>query len=119
MGRDSHRDLTGVPNERILSNLSRLGDYGVPVEIRMPIIPGINDGRKEIEDTAQFLQDMRAITRVVLLPYHKLGEAKYARLDREAYRLTDPASRRRSPAGDSRMGASLWSERLCGLSGHA
>ena len=85
----SHKHLTGVTNERILANLKRIGDYGVPIEIRIPIIPGINDSRDAIESAARFLSDVKGITRVVLLPYHKLGEAKYPRLDREAYRLKD------------------------------
>jgi pyruvate formate lyase activating enzyme len=85
----SHKQHTGVPNERILENLPRIGDYGVPIEVRMPIIPGINDIRETVERAAQFLACAKEITRVVLLPYHKLGEAKYSRLDREAYKLRD------------------------------
>ncbi len=86
-----HKELTGVPNEHILTNLPRIADYGVPIEIRMPIIPGINDDPASIECAARFLSGIDTITRVVLLPYHKLGEAKYGRLDRDAYKLKDLA----------------------------
>ena len=94
----SHKHLTGVPNERILASLSRIGNHGVPIEIRMPIIPGINDDRAAIECAARFLTGVKAITRVVLLPYHKLGEAKYGRLDRDEYKLKDLA-----PPEETRM----------------
>ncbi len=88
----SHKQHTGVPNEKILANLSRIGHYGVSIEIRMPIVPGLNDGRDMIERAAEFLAGVKKITRVVLLPYHKLGEAKYGRLDRETYKLKNVES---------------------------
>ena len=76
----SHRELTGTTNERILENLRRIGDSGTPIEIRMPIVPGVNDGDDGIERTARFLGDIAGITRIELLPYHKLGASKYPRL---------------------------------------
>ena len=78
-----HKIYTGVSNRRILENLKQIGEYGVPIVIRMPIIPGINDAKEDIVRTAQFLIGVRCITRVELLPYHRLGESKYARLGRE------------------------------------
>ncbi|MDP7596292.1 MAG: glycyl-radical enzyme activating protein [Pseudomonadales bacterium] len=98
MNSTSHKQLTGVPNERILANLARISDSGVAIEIRMPIIPGINDDRDAIECAARYLTDVDTITRVVLLPFHKLGEAKYSRLDRDAYRLKELV-----PPEESRM----------------
>lgn len=94
----SHRQHTGVPNENILANLTHIGDCGVPIEIRMPIVPGINDSRETIESAAAFLADVKNITRVVLLSYHRLGEAKYGRLNRDAYKLEDV-----EPPGPDRM----------------
>ena len=43
---EKHRHLTGVPNETILANVSRIADSGVLMEIRMPVVPGINDDRE-------------------------------------------------------------------------
>ena len=83
----AHKQHTGVSNKKILANLPRIGDFGVAIEIRMPIVPGINDSRETIEHAASFLAEVKNITRVVLLPYHKRGVAKYGRLDREAYKL--------------------------------
>lgn len=97
MDTDIHEEYTGVPNDMILANLRRIADSGVPLEIRMPVIPGINDARDTIERAAQFLAGIEQVTRVVLLPYNRLGEAKYGRLDREDYKLTgiEPPSRER------------------------
>mgnify|MGYP005629501587 FL=1 len=85
---NSHRTHTGSHNERILENLKRLGDTGTPIEIRMPVIPTINDDEQDIEETARFLAGINGITRVEVLPYHKLGAAKYKRLGRE-YQLPE------------------------------
>ena len=75
-----HRTHTGVPNQRILENLQRLGQSGTPIEIRMPVIPTVNDDGQDIEATALLLAGIQGITRIELLPYHKLGASKYARL---------------------------------------
>ena len=82
----AHRKYTGASNKLILENLVRIGESGVPIEIRMPIIPGVNDGREDIEGAAEFLKGVKNITQVTLLPYHRFGEAKYERLGRE-YKL--------------------------------
>jgi pyruvate formate lyase activating enzyme len=75
-----HKIYTGVSNRLILENLVKIGASGVPVEIRIPIIPGINDAQENIVNSAQFLTEIKSLTRVELLPYHRLGESKYARL---------------------------------------
>ncbi|MCB8959586.1 MAG: glycyl-radical enzyme activating protein [Ardenticatenales bacterium] len=82
-----HQEYTGVSNRMILDNLARLGTSGVAIVIRMPIIPGLNDAREDIEGAARFLSGLAGISHVDLLPYHKLGEAKHARLGNE-YRLS-------------------------------
>ena len=86
-----HKKYTGVSNRLILENLRKLGASGMPIEIRMPIIPDINDAQAEITGAAEFLSGVKGITRVQLLPFHKLGESKYARLGSD-YRLHDLVS---------------------------
>ncbi len=80
---ERHREYTGVRNDLILENLRKMSQYGVPIEIRMPIIPTLNDYRESIEGIATFLRPLENITRLQLLPYHRLGEAKYERLERD------------------------------------
>jgi pyruvate formate lyase activating enzyme len=78
----SHRACTGVSNELILENLARIDGRGTPLEIRIPVIPGINDDRRNIEATASIVRGLRHRPRVTLLPYHRLGESKYPRIGR-------------------------------------
>jgi len=82
----THRKYTGTSNELILDNLVKMSEYGVPIEIRIPIIPGINDAKKDIVNASMFFSTLKNITWVELLPYHRLGESKYSRLGEE-YKL--------------------------------
>jgi len=83
-----HKEYTGLSNRLILSNLRKLDELNISIEIRMPIIPGLNDFEGNLSAVSQFLSEMRNIKRIRLLPYHRLGEGKYERLDME-YKLKD------------------------------
>jgi len=69
-----HRELTGVDNKLILENLHKLSKAGKRIWVRIPYIPGCNDG--EIEAMAKILAEVKP-ERVELLGYHRLGEGKY------------------------------------------
>ncbi|MBP5544979.1 MAG: glycyl-radical enzyme activating protein [Kiritimatiellae bacterium] len=77
MDSERHRANTGRGNECIHDNLRRLGARGVPIEVRMPVVPGCNDAEGEFEAAAEFLAQIPSITAVRLLPYRSLARAKY------------------------------------------
>ena len=76
-----HRKYTGVSNRLIKRNLTvlmsrkREGD----VVLRFPVITGINDMEKNVDEFLRFVQGLKGIRRVDLLPYHDVSE-KYRRL---------------------------------------
>lgn len=72
-----HRACTGVPNERILANLKRLSETGAPIEIRMPVVPGLNDADADFASAGRFLAGLRNIAGVRLLAYHSFARSKY------------------------------------------
>jgi pyruvate formate lyase activating enzyme len=75
-----HEQGTGSGNERILANLERLAgteDFHIPVWIRIPVIPGFNNTRENMQKTAAFLKNLVQVRRLDLLPYHQLGASKY------------------------------------------
>jgi pyruvate formate lyase activating enzyme len=85
----SHQKWTGVSNEEILLNLKRAIASGVPVTIRVPLIPSINDSEQELKKIAHIAADLlKKPGKVELLPYHRFGMGKYQQLDRE-YELTE------------------------------
>ncbi len=101
-----HRKYTGVANDLIRENLLRVNERGTPIEIRMPVIPGVNDGEENLDATAAFLAPLASIRRVTLLGYHRFGESKYRRMGR-TYRLdgTQPPSRERMEQVAARLAA--------------
>lgn len=80
---NKHIQFTGVNNDIILSNIRKIDAQGKRLIIRCPIIPTLNDGKKDIELLGQFVSSLKNTNEVHLLPYHRLGEPKYQRLGRE------------------------------------
>ncbi len=72
---DVHKRLTGQPNQMILENLRMLSDNGANIEVRVPYIPGMNDG--EMAAIADFLASCKQIKAVKILGYHDLAKDKY------------------------------------------
>ena len=81
-----HKRLTGHGNERIISNLCYLRDNDKTVEVRVPYVPGCNDG--EIDKIASLLSELSNVVKVKALAYHDLSRTKYEALGRE-YPLPD------------------------------
>lgn len=78
-----HRRSTGVPNTLILQNAELVVKQGVPVLFRSPLIPTVNDTLENIEMTARFLRSLLGDQAAIeLLPYHRMGMAKYEALAR-------------------------------------
>ena len=82
MDSGEHRRLTGVPNELILANLQRIRTLGLPVRVRLPLVPGCNDSPDNVRATAAFVASMPNVQALDILPYHRLGEPKWGELDR-------------------------------------
>ena len=81
-----HKEYTGVSNTQILMNAKRIcRELRVPLWARIPVIPGYNDSIENIDATAKFIayELGEVVEQVNLLPYHKLGETKYERLERK------------------------------------
>ena len=83
MDSETHERFTGVPNEVILGNLRVLAQSGKPVIVRFPLIPGVNDSLRELSTLSSFVRGC-GLSRLDLLPYHRIGADKYARLNGSA-----------------------------------
>jgi pyruvate formate lyase activating enzyme len=75
-----HREQTGVSNRLILENLRALGQTGCEIWVRVPLIPGVNDDRCNLENAAKFAASIPNVRQVCLLPYHATGTPKSMRL---------------------------------------
>ena len=99
MDPSEHRKLTGVSNELILDNAKKIRhELSIPMLARVPIAPGFNDSVENIQATAKFIAtELCDSVKVHLLPYHRLGEAKYERLEKSSQSISI------EPPSDERM----------------
>lgn len=83
---ERHKNLTGADAEPIIDNLYEVAERGVATVIRVPVIPGCNDTTDNVHKLAHLVRQLLDlggnITCIDLLPYHRLGEAKYKALGR-------------------------------------
>ncbi|WP_405980284.1 pyruvate formate-lyase-activating protein [Streptomyces sp. NBC_00158] len=78
--RDTYEKVTGRPLEPTLDFARRLADLGKEVHLRFVLVPGLTDARENVEGVAAFAGGLGNVTRVDVLPFHKLGESKWAAL---------------------------------------
>jgi pyruvate formate lyase activating enzyme len=85
MNPEMHEKYTGVSNELILQNAERIHhEMSIPMRVRVTLVPGFNDSPENLAAAAGFIADrLSNAIPVHLLPYHRLGEAKWERLGRK------------------------------------
>ena len=91
---DEHFKWTGVRNEQILENLKNLLQNKFNVQIRMPLLKGVNDSEEAITKAMEFLlpyKEYKNFKGIDLLPYHKMGVNKYNQLGVEYPVYGDPS----------------------------
>ena len=88
---DKHRQYTGASNELILSNLGRLLKMGIAMWVRIPIIPTVNESEEEMLNIKKFIISCGSPEKIELLPYHAMGEHKYAAIGKQAQTFSVPS----------------------------
>ena len=100
MDPEKHRIHTGVSNEQIVENLRLLAERKIPIVIRLPLIPGINDDPDNLEQTARFVASLNGVQQIDILPYHRAAAGKYVKLNEP-----DPAGSISVPNNDQLQAA--------------
>ena len=93
MDDNKHKFYTGISNEQILTNISKLNELKVPVVVRIPVIDGVNSDIENIKKTAQFVKANIDAPKIELLPYHSFADSKY-----QALGLEKPSSQFETPS---------------------
>ena len=78
MDEQLHIRLTGQSNRVILDNLAYLVQKNARIEVRYPLVSGVNDG--ECEAIARYLASLGGILRVKVLRYHRFAASRYEAL---------------------------------------
>ena len=79
---EKHEAFTGKPNEQILENAKFIAENAKELIIRVPTVPTFNATEEEIAAIARFTASLPNVKELHLLPYHRLGQDKYAGLGR-------------------------------------
>ena len=75
---DKHKEYTGHGNELIIENIRKLSFEFDNIFIRIPLIPGVNDGMDDMKKFKDIISTFgTGIKGVELLKYNYLAESKY------------------------------------------
>lgn len=88
-------DITGNNIDKSLVFLNKCQEKEKKIWLRQVIIPGINDNYEYITKLKKFIEPIKNVEKIELLPYHKLGISKYEMLG-IPYKLNE------TPAMDSK-----------------
>ena len=80
---ERHIEILGTSNHPILDNARFVAGSGVPLIIRIPLVPGFTETEENIRAVVRFIEDVgEGVTAIHVLPYHRFGLDKYPMLDR-------------------------------------
>lgn len=74
-----HMTYTGQSNKRILENLRYLSSLNKDIEIRIPLIPSVNDN--QMNQIGIMISKLPSKPKVRILPYHNYYHSKYKAID--------------------------------------
>lgn len=74
------KKLTGQGNENTLAFAKFLSDNGKKIWIRQVLVPNITDDDETLKKTRAFIDTLKTVERVEVLPYHTMGTVKYEKL---------------------------------------
>lgn len=91
---ENHKKYTGRSNEKILENLWKLNDLNACINLRCPIIPGINDRYEHFDQLIELYGKLKNPFDITIMPYHSLYVGKFSRygFHKNSFKMESPAS---------------------------
>ena len=77
---EGYRAVTGADMGAYDRFLAAVQAAQIPLWVRHVVVPGLTDGEEHLQGLERYLQTIRHIEKVELLPYHTLGAHKYEAL---------------------------------------
>ncbi len=77
---NAHQRCLGQPLDPVVRSARLIAESGVRLIVRVPVVPGFNDGEGSLEPILAFAA--RLTKEVAFIPLHRLAEGKYRRLGR-------------------------------------
>ena len=73
-------NLTGLFNENELEFAKYCSDNNIKLWIRQVLVPGYTDNKDDLKKTKEFIDTLKTVEKVEVLPYHDLGKSKWINL---------------------------------------
>ncbi len=73
-------NLTGFSNKNNLEFAKYLSNINVPVWIRQVLVPGYTDDKFDLQNLKKFIDTLKNVEKIEILPYHNLGKFKWEEL---------------------------------------
>ncbi len=77
---DNHKALTSQSGKNPKAFAKLLSNEGIDIWIRQVLVPGYTDDETSLKDTRAFIDTLKTVKKVEVLPYHTLGVNKYEKL---------------------------------------
>ena len=74
------KELVGLSNKNNLNFAQYLSDNGIPMWIRQVLVPGYTDDKNDLRKLKEFIETLKTVEKVEILPYHDLGKSKWKEL---------------------------------------
>lgn len=85
---DKHKIITSHENKNILDFARYLSKIDIPVWIRYVLVPTLTDDLDDVKKLKEFLNTLKNVQKIEVLPYHAMGINKYDNLNID-YKLKD------------------------------
>lgn len=105
---DEHKRWTGAPNGYVKENLWQASELKLPIILRTPVIPGINDSPETIGRIAEFASTLPTIMYYELLAYHPLGVDKARAIGKQMKRFETPSTESMKALADITAEKGVW-----------
>lgn len=73
-------ELTGFSNKNELDFARYCSENNISMWIRQVLVPGYTDDIKDLKQTREFIDSLKTVEKVEILPYHNLGKQKWLNL---------------------------------------
>ena len=77
---EKFKDLVGVSNKLELEFAKYLSDNNIAIWIRQVLVPGLTDAEEDLIALRDFINSLKTVQKVEILPYHNLGKTKWENL---------------------------------------
>jgi len=77
---ENFKQITGRQLGPVKATAEYLSENGIPMWIRFVLVPGLSDNTEHIKELAEFIAGLKTVEKVEVLPFHKMGEYKWADL---------------------------------------